>query len=161
MNTLGKTFVALGVCVVIILTLFFSRDFGAPYGYKGDGFGTKQEAIEDGIGASYTIEEEIGTIEFDDGVIYVCKTKDNNLVISYMFLNKQQTKFYLEKYFIDTDLEKAQWHSSENKIKTNYRLADVSQELTTCDNKPVEYEDFTVKLYDEVKTVRVYYNRAE
>lgn len=161
MNTLGKTLIALGVSVVIFLTLFFSRDFGAPYGYKGDGFGTKKEAVAFGIGASYTIEEEIGTIEFDDGVIYVCKTKDNNIVVSYLFLNKQRTKYYFEKHFVDTDLENTQWHSSENKVKTNYRVADVSQELTTCDSMPVEHKDFKVKLYDEEKTVRVYYNRAE
>ena len=90
MNTLGKTLVAIGVCIVVFLSLFLTRDFGAPAGRAGEGFGTMRESLEDSIGASYSIEEDIGHIAFDDGVIYITKTKDQKIALSYLFLNSQK-----------------------------------------------------------------------
>ena len=161
MNTLGKTVVAVAICLVIIAVLFFSRDFGAPFGYRGDGYGTQQEALESGIGASYTIEETIGTVQFDDGAIFLCKTKDDHLVLSYMFLNKQKTKYYLESYYVISDPAQSSWYSSENKVKTNYRLTLADEIITVCDNRAVEFEEYTVNLNNEEIKVRLYYNRVK
>ena len=115
MNTLGKTLVALGICIVIIAALFFSRDFGAPPGRRGDGFGTQREAVEDGIGNSYNVAEEIGTVDFDDGVIYLCVTKDQNIVVSYLFKNRQQDKYYFDSYYVISV------HNKNNSVQQNLR----------------------------------------
>ncbi len=161
MNTLGKTVVAIGVSIVIILALIFSRDVGAPFGYKGDGFGTPQEAIEDGVGASYSFESEIGKVEFDDGIIYVCKSMDNHVILSYMFRNRQQTKYYLESYYVVNNLKEAEWHTSKNKTKTNYKLTDGETIINECDNMPVQVENYSVTLNKTEVALKLYYNRAE
>ncbi len=161
MNTLGKTVVALGVSIVIILTLVLTRDFGAPRGYRGDGFGTMQEALEDGIGASYTIAEEIDAIEFDDGVIYLVKTKDDHVILSYLFRNRQKTKFYLEAFSIESDFEGTEWCSSKNKVKTNYKVTDSNTVIKECDNQPVTCKEYTVVLHNLDVPFRLYYNRID
>lgn len=161
MNTLGKTVISVAICIVVIAALFFTRDFGAPSGRAGEGFATMSESLEDGIGASYDIAEEIGVVNFDDGVIYVTKTKDEKIVLSYLFLNAQGSKYYLDSYYIIPDIEKTQWCSSENKVKTNYRIASANEDIKTCDNLPVQYEEYTVILDEKETTIRLYYNRVE
>lgn len=161
MNTLGKTLVAIGICLVIIAALFFSRDFGAPAGRRGEGFGTYKEAVEDGIGASYNVAQEIGTVDFDDGVIYLCKTKDQHIVASYLFKNKQQNKYYFDSYYVINDLSSAQWHDAENKVKTNFLVTAADDEITKCDNKPVECETYYVTLNGDNIGLKLYYNRVE
>lgn len=161
MNTLGKTVVAIGVSIVIILALIFSRDVGAPFGYKGDGFGTMQEALEDSVGASYSFDSEIGTVEFDDGVIFVCKSQDNHIILSYMFRNRQQTKYYLESYYVVNNLKEAEWHTSKNKVKTNYKLTDAETIINECDNLPVQVENYSVMLGKSEVKMKLYYNRVE
>lgn len=161
MNTLGKTLVSIAICLVIVLALIFSRDIGAPFGYKGDGFGTKAEALEDSIGASYSVDSEIGTVEFEDGAIYVCKTKDNHIILSYLFRNRQQTKYYLESYYVCNDLKETEWHDSKNKVKTNYKLTDASILINECDNRPVNVENYSVTLNKTEVNLKLYYNRIE
>ena len=160
MNTLGKTLVAIGVGIVVFLTLFLTRDFGAPAGKAGDGFGTMRESLEASIGASYSIEEDIGNIAFDDGVIYIAKTKDEKIALSYLFLNSQGTKYYLDSYYIISDVTKTQWFSSENDVKTNYRIASADENINQCDNLPVKFEEYTVLLDEEETKIRLYYNRV-
>lgn len=161
MNTLGKTLVAIGVCIVVFLSLFLTRDLGAPAGRAGDGFGTMRESLEDGIGASYSIEGDIGHVAFDDGVIYITKTKDQKIALSYLFLNSQGTKYYLDAYYIISDVENTQWYSSENDVKTNYRITAADEVISQCDNLPVEFEEYTVTLEEEEMKIKLYYNRAE
>ncbi len=160
MNTLGKTVVAVAVCLVIIAGLFFTRDFGAPSGRAGEGFATMNESLEDGIGASYDIDFEIGSVDFDDGVIYVAKTKDEKILLSYFFLNSQRTKYYLDSYYIIDDVEATQWCSSENKVKTNYRVTSADEQITVCDNLPVQCIDYTVILDEKETDIKLYYNRV-
>ena len=161
MNTLGKTLVAISICIVIIAALFFSRDFGAPAGRRGEGFGTQREAVEDGIGASYNVDEEIGAVDFDDGTIYLCKTKDQNIVVSYLFKNRQQDKYYFDSYYVINDLSSPKWHEAENKTKTNFLVTSADDEITNCDNKPVKCEDYTVTLHEDEVDLKLYYNRVE
>ena len=161
MNTLGKTVVAIGVSLVIILALVFSRDTGAPFGYKGDGFGTMQEALEDGAGKSYSFDSEIGTVEFDDGVIFVCKSKDEHIILSYMFRNRQKTKYYLESYYVVNDIKDTEWHTSKNKVKTNYKLTDAETIINECDNLPVQVENYNVTINDKDVGLKLYYNRVD
>ncbi len=161
MNTLGKTLVAIAICLVIIGTLFFSRDFGAPAGRRGEGYGTQREAVEDGIGASYNVSEEIGTVDFDDGVIYLCKTKDQNIVVSYLFKNRQQTKYYFDSYYVISDLSSTHWHDSENKTKTNFLVTAADDEINNCDNRPVKCENYSVTINDDVTNIKLYYNRVD
>lgn len=161
MNTLGKTVVAIGVCLVIIAALFFSRDFGAPAGRRGDGFGTQREAVEEGMGNSYNVDEEIGTLDFDDASIYLCKTKDQNIVVCYLFKNRQQTKYYFESYYVVSDLSKTQWYEEENKVKTNFLVTSADNEITDCDNKAVECEEYKVVVHEDTIDMKLYYNRAE
>ena len=161
MNTLGKTLVAIGVCIVVFLSLFLTRDFGAPAGRAGEGFGTMRESLEDSIGASYSIEEDIGHVAFDDGVIYITKTKDQKIALSYLFLNSQGTKYYLDSYYIISDLSKTQWFVSENDTKTNYRLTAADEIITQCDNMPVKFEEYTVTLGENQTKIRLYYNRVQ
>ncbi len=161
MNTLGKTLVAIGICIVVFLALFLTRDFGAPAGRAGDGFGTMRESLDDGIGASYTVEEEIGFVEFDDGTISLTKTKDQKLVLSYFFRNSQGTKYYLDSYYVISDVENTQWCSSENDIKTNYRITSADEVINQCDNMPVKFEEYTVTLDEKEIKIKLYYNRAE
>lgn len=161
MNTLGKTLVAIGIAVIVFLALFLTRDFGAPPGRAGDGFGTMRESLESSIGASYSIDEDIGYVAFDDGVIYVTKTKDQKIALSYLFLNSQGTKYYLDSYMIIDDVNNTQWQASENEVKTNYRITSADEIINQCDNMPVQFEEYTVTL-DEVETkIRLYYNRAQ
>ncbi len=160
MNTLGKTLISLAVCIIVLLTLFLTRDVGAPSGMVGDGFSTQKECLENSIGASYEVQEEIGTVAFDDGVIYVTKTKDEKIVLSYLFLNSQRTKYYLDSYFIVDDIENTHWLVSENKIKTNYRITSESEVIKTCDNLPVEMQEYTVVLDEVPTTIKLYYNRV-
>ncbi len=159
MNTLGKTLVAIGVCIVVFLALFLTRDFGAPSGRAGEGFGTMRESLDDSIGASYSIEEDIGSVAFDDGVIYVTKTKDQKIALSYLFLNSQGTKYYLDSYYIISDVEDTQWCSNENDVKTNYRITSADEVITQCDNMPVKFEEYTVILNEQETKIRLYYNR--
>lgn len=159
MNTLGKTVVAIGICLVIFAALFFTRDFGAPPGRRGDGFITKQEAVEDGIGTSYSITEEIGTVDFDDGTIYICKTQDQYIIVSYLFKNLQQNKFYFDSYHVVSDITSTEWYSGENKVRTNFLLTSADNEITNCDNKPVECEDYKVVLQEDTIDMKLYYNR--
>ena len=161
MNTLGKTLVAIGVCIVVFLSLFLTRDFGAPAGRAGEGFGTMRESLDDSIGASYSIEEDIGHVAFDDGVIYITKTKDQKIALSYLFLNSQGTKYYLDSYCIISDLENTQWFSSENDVKTNYRITSEDEVITQCDNMPVSVEEYTVTIDEKETKIKLYYNRAE
>ena len=161
MNTLGKTVVAIGISIVIILTLIFSRDFGAPFGYKGDGFGTMQEAVESSIGKTYSIGEEIGSVDFDDGVIYLCKSTDDHIILSYLFRNRQKTKYYIESYYLVDDLANTEWHNSKNKVKTNYKVTDFDTVINTCDHLPVQVEIYTVKIKDSEVKLKLYYNRVE
>ena len=161
MNTLGKTLVAIGVCIVVFLSLFLTRDFGAPAGRAGEGFGTMRESLEDSIGASYSIEEDIGYVAFDDGVIYITKTKDQKIALSYLFLNSQGTKYYLDSYYIISDVTQTQWFVSENETKTNYRITSTDEIITQCDNMPVKFEEYTVTLGEEETKIRLYYNRAQ
>lgn len=160
MNTLGKTLVAVGVSIIIIATLFFSRDFGAPAGRRGEGFGTQRESVEEGMGASYNVDTEIGIIDFDDGAIYLCKTKDQKIVVSYLFKNHQQTKFYFDSYYVIDDLSKTQWHDSKNKVKTNFLVTTADDEIRICDNTPVECENYTVMVNDDKVDLKLYYNRV-
>ncbi len=161
MNTLGKTLVAVVVCLVIIASLFFSRDFGAPAGRRGDGFGTQREAVEDGIGASYNVDEEIGIVDFDDGMIYLCKTKDQHIIVSYLFKNRQQDKYYFDSYYVIDNLSSTQWHESKNKTKTNFLVTSSDNEITNCDNKPVKCENYNITLHDDKVELKLYYNRVE
>lgn len=161
MNTLGKTLVAIGVCIVVFLSLFLTRDFGAPAGRAGEGFGTMRESLDDSIGASYSIEEDIGYVAFDDGVIYITKTKDQKIALSYLFLNSQGTKYYLDSYYIISDVENTQWFSSENDVKTNYRITSADEVITQCDNMPVQVEEYSVVLDEKETKIKLYYNRAE
>ncbi len=161
MNTLGKTLVAIGVGILVFVALFFTRDFGAPSGRAGEGFATMSESITDGIGASYDIEEEIGNIAFDDGVIYLAKTKDEKIVLCYFFLNSQRTKYYLDSYYIITDVTGTQWCSNENKVKTNYKLTSEDEVIKTCDNLPVQCQEYTITLDEKETTIRLYYNRVD
>lgn len=160
MNTLGKTLIAVIICVVITLVLIFSRDFGAPYGYAGEGFGTMQEALNSSMGDSYDIKEDVGFVTFDDAAIYLCETKDNKVVLSYLFLNRQKDKYYLESYYI-IDFENTQWHSSENKTKTNYKVTLADEIITNCDNLPVNFEEYTITLGETATKIKLYYNRVE
>ncbi len=160
MNTLGKTLVSLGICIVILLTLFLTRDIGAPSGMVGEGFTTMEECLQSGIGVSYDIESEIGHIAFDDGVIYLIKSKDEKIVVSYLFLNSQGTKYYLDSYFIVDDIQNTHWLVSENKVKTNYRLASQSESIKTCDNLPVQMQEYSIVLDEQPTTIRLYYNRV-
>ncbi len=161
MNTLGKTLVAIGVAIIVFLALFLSRDFGAPPGRAGEGFGTMRESLDDSIGASYTIEEDIGCIEFDDSVIYVTKTKDQKIALSYLLLNSQGTKYYLDSYYIIEDVNNTQWCVGENDVKTNFRIASADEVINQCDNLPVQFEEYTVTLGEEQTKIRLYYNRVE
>lgn len=161
MNTLGKTVIAIAICLVIVAALVFTRDFGAPSGHSGEGFGTVQEALNDSMGASYDIAQDVGTVAFDDGVIYVCLTKDNKLAVSYAFLNRQQTKYYMDSYYIVDDLNATEWHSGKNKVKTNYRLASADDVITVCDNQPVSCEEYTVTIKDTPTKIKLYYNRVQ
>ena len=161
MNTLGKTIVAIGISLVIIAALFFSRDFGAPSGRRGEGFGTQREAVEDGIGKSYNVAEEIGIVDFDDGLIYLCKTKDQNIVVSYIFKNRQQTKYYFDSYYVVSDLSSTHWNDAKNKTKTNFLVTAADKEITNCDNKPVECESYTVNIHEDKVDLKLYYNRVE
>lgn len=160
MNTLGKTLVSIGIGIVVFLALFITRDFGAPAGRAGDGFGTMRESLEDSIGASYSIEEDIGSVAFDDGVIYITKTKDQKIALSYLFLNSQGTKYYLDAYYIIDDINNTQWCVSENDVKTNYRVASAEEEITQCDNLPVKFEEYSVLLDEKETKIRLYYNRV-
>ncbi len=160
MNTLGKTLVSLGICIVILLTLFLTRDIGAPSGMVGEGFQTMKECLQSGIGASYDIQDEIGHVTFDDGVIYIIKSKDEKIVVSYLFLNSQGTKYYLDSYFIVDDINDTHWLVSENKVKTNYRLTSQSESITTCDNLPVQMQEYSIVLDEQPTTIRLYYNRV-
>ncbi len=161
MNTLGKTLVAIGISIVIIAALFFTRDFGAPSGRRGDGFETQREAVEDGIGKSYNVEEEIGIVDFDDGLIYLCKTKDQNIVVSYIFKNRQQSRYYFESYYVVNDTEEAKWHDAKNKVKTNFLVTTEETEITNCDNKPVKCESYKVVVHEDTLNLKLYYNRVE
>ncbi len=160
MNTLGKTVVSVTICLAIIAALFFSWDFGAPSGMRGDGFTTQKEAVEFGIGNSYNIEQEIGTVEFDDGLIYLCKTKDQKIVACYLFKNRQQTKYYFESYNPIDDISKVQWHESKNKVKTNFLVTSADNIINNCDNKSVEHKDYSIMLNDTKTNIRLYYNRV-
>ena len=161
MNTLGKTIVAIGISIIIIAALFFTRDFGAPSGRRGDGFTTQREAVEEGIGKSYNVEEEIGIVDFDDGLIYLCKTKDQNIVVSYIFKNRQQEKYYFDSYYVVSDIEKTEWHDAKNKVKTNFLVTSAEKEITNCDNKPVKCESYKVVVHEDTLNLKLYYNRVE
>lgn len=161
MNTLGKSLVAIGISIIIILTLVFSRDFGAPAGRRGEGFETPRESVEEGMGASYNVDTEIGKIDFDDGMIYLCKTKDQKIVVSYLFKNRQQDKYYFESYYVIEDLSETQWHDSKNKVKTNFLVTTADDEIENCDNKPVKCENYTVMVNEDTVHLKLYYNRVD
>lgn len=161
MNTLGKSLVAIGISIIIIATLFFSRDFGAPAGRRGEGFGTQRESVEEGMGASYNVDTEIGMIDFDDGVIYLCKTKDQKIALCYLFKNRQQDKYYFDSFYIIDDLSTTQWHDSKNKVKTNFLVTAADDEIKYCDNEPVECENYTVMINEDKVDLKLYYNRVD
>lgn len=161
MNTLGKTLVAVVFSIVVILVLVFSRDFGAPAGRRGEGFDTPRESVEEGMGASYNVDTEIGKIDFEDGMIYLCKTKDQKISVSYLFKNRQQDKYYFESYYIIENLTETQWYDSKNKVKTNFLVTTADDEIKNCDNKPVECEEYTVKINDDTVRLKLYYNRVD
>ncbi len=161
MNTLGKSLVAVGISILIILTLVFTRDFGAPTGRRGDGFGTQRESVEEGMGASYNVDTEIGIVDFDDGEIYLCKTKDQKIAVCYLFKNRQQNKYYFDSYYIIDDLSATKWHDSKNKVKTNFLVTSADIEIKTCDNKPVKCENYTVVINEDKVNLKLYYNRAD
>ena len=94
-------------------------------------------------------------------MIYITKTKDQKIALSYLFLNSQGTKYYLDSYYIISDLSKTQWFAGENDTKTNYRLTSADEIITQCDNMPVKFEEYSVILGEEETKIRLYYNRAE
>lgn len=161
MNTLGKTLVALGICIVVFLSLFLTRDFGAPAGKAGEGFGTMQECLEDGMGASYSVEQELGSVVFDDCVLYITKTNDEKVAVAYMLVNSQGDKYYLDTYYVIDDLENTRWNVGENKFKTNFKVTLGDEIISVCDNLPVEVKDYTVILDEEPTHIRFYYNQVE
>ncbi len=161
MNTLGKTLVAVGICIVVFLSLFLTRDFGAPAGKAGEGFGTMQECLEDGMGASYSVAQEVGNVVFDDCVLYLVKTNDEKIALAYMLMNSQGDKYYLDTYFVYEDLEETKWYVGENKVKTNFKVTLGEESISVCDNLPVEAQDYTVILDEEPTHIKLYYYRVE